>query len=179
MSIPAIPFGERVVSWKTVWQRLYPSDEGESHDDEAASEMHRLRGLVIGQAAETEFVLGQILCLLDPAAKIDRPSGSLLYDIRAKLDPDDATRCDGDLQTVDDAIKRRNRVVHSVAAIGSVWVSYARGWGGEWVPVISILGYDEYNESDLMSDLVSQQQATVAAIQVWRGLEAAAESAGP
>ena len=46
-----LPFGERAVSWHTVWDRLYP-DFLDPHDDGSAAEMHALRGLVIAQCAE-------------------------------------------------------------------------------------------------------------------------------
>lgn len=51
-------FGEAAVSWHSVWDRLYPEYMDAPHDDAAASEMHRLRGLVMAQCAETETVLG-------------------------------------------------------------------------------------------------------------------------
>jgi hypothetical protein len=159
------PYGEKVVSWTTVWDVLYPEDAGDPHDDQAAAEMHRLRGLVIAQAAETESVLGQILRRLDSRVKVHRPAGNLLRDVRTKLDNIDLERHEHDLGVVDAAIRRRNRIVHSVVTIGSSWVPYSTG-GGERQPVISLLGTDEYNESDLMQDLVLQQEATAAAVRV-------------
>ena len=165
MATHECPYGEKAVSWTTVWDVLYPEDAGDPHDDQAAAEMHRLRGLVMAQAAETESVLGQILKRLDPRVKVRRPAGNLLRDVRTKLNKIDLERHERNLATVDAAIRRRNRVVHSVVTIGSSWVSYSTG-GGEWQPVISLLGTDEYNESDLMQDLVLQQQATAAAVRV-------------
>ena len=125
------PYGEKVVSWTTVWDVLYPEDAGDPHDDQAATEMHRLRGLVMAQAAETESVLGQILKRLDSRVNVHRPAGNLLRDVRTKLDKVDAERHEHDLGVVDAAIRRRNRVVHSVVTIGSSWVPYSTG-GGEW-----------------------------------------------
>jgi hypothetical protein len=165
MSAREYPYSERVVSWTTVWDGLYPEDAGDPHDDEAAAEMHRLRGLVMAQAAETESVLGQILKRLDPRAKVHRPAGNLLRDVKTKLNDIDLNRHEHDLGVVDAAIRRRNWAVHSVVTIGSSWVPYSGG-GGEWQPVISLLGTEEYNESDLMQDLVLQQEATAAAVRV-------------
>ena len=64
---------------------------------------------------------------------------------------------------VEQAIKRRIRVVHDCAHIGSVWRDYATG-GGEWVPVMSFLGTEEYGEHDLVDDLALQQDATGQAV---------------
>ena len=55
------PYGEQVVSWHTVWDRLYPEDADAPHDDDEAAAMHRLRGLVMAQGAEVEAVLGLIV----------------------------------------------------------------------------------------------------------------------
>jgi hypothetical protein len=111
------PYGEKVVSWTTVWDVLYPEDAGDPHDDQAATEMHRLRGLVMAQSAETESVLGQILKRLDSKVNIRRPAGNLLREVRTKLDEVDAKRHQHDLGVVDAAIRRRNRVVHSVVTL--------------------------------------------------------------
>jgi hypothetical protein len=159
------PYGERVVSWTTVWDALYPEDGGDPHDDQAAAEMHRLRGYVMAQAAETESVLGQILKRLDSRVNVHRPAGNLLRDVRTKLNEVVAERHGHDLGVVDSAIRQRNRVVHSVVTIGSSWVPYSTG-GGEWQPVISFLGADECDESVLRQDLVLQQEATAAAVRV-------------
>lgn len=79
-------FGERVVSWETIWDKLFPEDAGDPHDDVAAAEMHRLRGLVMAQGAETEAVLGAIVKCLDPTADIERrTAGQLLRDVRRLL----------------------------------------------------------------------------------------------
>jgi hypothetical protein len=58
---PRPVFGGRAISWRTVWNALFP-DPGEApHDDSLAADMHRLRGLVMAQACETETVLGAYL----------------------------------------------------------------------------------------------------------------------
>jgi hypothetical protein len=119
----------------------------------------------MAQAAETESVLGQILKRLDSSVKVNRPAGNLLRDVRSKLNKIDLELHEHDLGIVGAAIRRRNRVVHSEVTIWSTWAPYATG-GGEWVPAISLLGADECNESDLMKDLVLQQEATAAAVRI-------------
>lgn len=166
-----LPYGERVVSWTTVWDSLYPEDVGDPHDDKAAAEMHRLRGLVMAQAAETEDVLGHILRFLDAKAKIDQPAGRLLRDIKKRVGDGRDVRYEQDLDVVDAAIKKRNFSVHSAVTIGSSWVPYATG-GGEWQPVISLMGGDEYDEVKLRQDLALQQEATAAAVRVMRAMSA-------
>jgi hypothetical protein len=78
-------FGETAVSWMTVRDRLLPEDSFDPHNDAKASEMHRLRGLVMAQAAETEEVLGMISKRLAPDKRVDMPSGVLLKAIRGAL----------------------------------------------------------------------------------------------
>lgn len=164
------PFGERAVSWLTVWDHLYPEGANCPHDDAAAAEMHRLRGLVMAQGAETEAVLGLIVKRLDPAADIERrTAGQLLQDIRRLLSARSDARWDENLRTVDRAIKRRNHAVHSQMEIGSPWAPYVTG-GGEWVPVISLMRDKEYDEIDLGRDLALQQEATIAAVRLYYSL---------
>ena len=169
-----LPDGERVVSWTTVWNALYPEEADDPHDDEAAAEMHRLRGLIMAQAAETEDVLGHILRVLDAKAKIDQSAGRLLRDIMKRLGDGRDAEYEQDLNAVDTAIKRRNFSVHSAVTIGSIWVSYSTG-GGEWQPVISLMGGDVYDEVNLREDLACQQEATAAAVRVLRALSAGRE----
>ncbi|MBV9140949.1 MAG: hypothetical protein JO115_08515 [Pseudonocardiales bacterium] len=166
-----LPFGERAVSWLTVWDHLYPEGADCPHDDAAAAEMHRLRGLVMVQNAETEAVLGLIVKRLDPAAVgiEQRTAGQLLKDIRRLLSARSDARWDENLRTVDRAIKRRNDAVHSSVEIGSSWAPYVTG-GGEWVPVISLMRGEEYNEINLRADLALQQEATIAAVRLWASL---------
>lgn len=79
-------FGEKTVSWQTVWDHLYPEyDEFElyaPHDDGAASDMHRLRGLVATRCAETEAVLGKIVLHVEESFDIERrTAGQLLHEV--------------------------------------------------------------------------------------------------
>lgn len=166
-----IPYGERAVSWSTILQDLFPMAMDEPHDDECASEMHRLRGLVVAQAAETEDVLGRILRVLDSTVRLDRPAGVLFRAIKAQLTNEECFRHANDLQILADAIKSRNRAVHSSVTIGSSWRDYAAG-GGEWVPVISFLGDELCDESNLLRDLADQQQATMAAVRIFKDVAA-------
>lgn len=176
--MPELPYGERVISWNSVWDRLYPEDVDYPHDDAAAAEMHRLRGLVMAQAAETEAVLGAILRLLNPSTKVrQQPAGALLRDVKALLPAGDDQRHRDALALVHQAVERRNHAVHSPVYIGSSWVPYATG-GGHWEPVISLMRertnleeyLEGYNERDLLADLALQQQATAAAVKVLHDL---------
>jgi hypothetical protein len=47
---------------------------------------------------------------------------------------------------------------------------YATG-GGEWVPVITLMGGEVHDESDLRGDLASQQDATCEAVRILRALD--------
>jgi len=166
---PDPPYGERAVSWTTVWRDLYPEDGVDPHDDEAAAEIHRLRGLVAAQASETEEVLARILRSLDPETRINLSAGQLLGAVRKKLAGRGNPSHEQVLGTVNAAILRRNRVLHDAVTIGSVWREYATG-GGEWQPVIAFLGDDESDEMQLRSDLSLQQEATGAAVRILREL---------
>lgn len=160
------PYGERVVSWRAIHQELAPDLDGEPEFAELAAEMYRLRGLVMAQGAETEAVLGQILSMLDPSTELDtRTAGQLLKVLRQRLPSDFRSRWDAALDEIWRAIKSRNRVVHADVTIGSTWVPYATG-GGEYAPVISLMGGDDYSEAELRGDLVLQQEATVLAVRL-------------
>lgn len=163
-------FEEAAVSWMTVWDRLFPEDTFDPHDDAEASEMHRLRGLVMAQAAETERVLGMISKRLAPDKRVDVPSGVLLKVIRGVLNDQQVNEWSSQLAMIEAAIKRRNRVVHDTIEVGSSWMPYATG-GGEWVPVITLLGDEMHDESDLRDDLANQQDATCEAVRILRALD--------
>lgn len=160
------PYGERVVSWRAVLQELDEDFGDEPEFRQIAGELYRLRGLVMAQCAETEVVLGQILDVLDPSAAHDnQTAGRLLTLLKQGLPADLRSRWAPALVAIREAIRSRNRVVHADVTIGSSWVPYATG-GGEYVPVISIMGRDAYDESDLLRDLVLQQEATVLAVRL-------------
>ena len=133
--------------------------------------MNRLRGLIMVQASDTEAVLGQMLRHLNRSANLQRPAGALLRDINQLLDSDFAEHWAFELDIVEQAIKRRNRVVHDRLDIGAVWREYATGDGGEWVPVVSTLGADEVSEQSLLQDLADQQDATEAAVRIFHALQ--------
>jgi hypothetical protein len=160
------PYGERVVSWRTVLQELETDSGTEPEFEHIAGELYRLRGLVMAQCAETEAVLGQILGVLDPSAARDsRTAGQLLKLLKQRLPAGLRSRWAPALVDIGEAIRSRNRVVHADVTIGSSWVPYATG-GGEYMPVVSMMGHHAYDGSDLLSDLVLQQKATVLAVRL-------------
>jgi hypothetical protein len=73
-------------------------------------------------------------------------------------------------------VKRRNHAVHPPVTIGSDWMPYATG-GGEWVPMISFMSNDCYDEADLRRDLALQQEATAAAVRLFYLLSVGAKGA--
>lgn len=165
-------FGNTVVSWHTVWGGEFPEDEGDRHCDDAAAEMHRLRGLIMAQAAETEAVLEQIVHRLDPSARLGRPTaGRLLWDIRRLLPATALSQWSDTLRLVDRAVERRNHAVHSTVTIGTSWRPYAGSAGGELVPVISLMDDGEYDEQDLWRDMTLQQDATISVVGLLRSLD--------
>jgi hypothetical protein len=159
-------YGEGVVSWEALWERFCPEDTEEPHDDAAAAEMQRLRGLVLGQAAEVESALAMIIRRLGPRVSLDQKTlGQLAGVVRALLGPEGVKAWASQMQAVDRAVKVRNRSAHRPVRIGSSWRPYATG-GGEWVAVISMLGTEMYDEEDLRRDLALQQRATEAAVRI-------------
>jgi hypothetical protein len=159
-------FGERAVSWLTVWDDLHAWEAEEPHDDTDAEQIHRLRGLVMAQGAETEHVLGKIVRHFDPSASIERRwAGRLLKDVRARLSSNGEGAWEEELSLIGRAIDRRNHAVHSTVIIGSSWTPYATG-GGEWTPVISLMKDGEYDECDLRGDLALQREGTAAAVHI-------------
>jgi hypothetical protein len=162
--------GEEFISWQEMWNRMYPmvgvGPEGDvPSGDHLAAEMNRLRGVAIVQAAETEAVLAQILCHLDPSADRALPAGALMAAVKKRLDAQTLVRWSRALSTIDEAIKRRNRVVHDTVRLGYVWREYATG-GGEHVPVISMLGTEDMDEFDFQNILELQREATEYAIEL-------------
>lgn len=164
-------FGEKNVSWQTVLDHLYPEyDEFDlypPHDDDAASDMHRLRGLVATQCAETETVLGKIALHFDKSLNIERrTAGQLLNEVRRLLGPV-KEKWAAELTVIDDAIRRRNHVIHSPVTIASDRIG-----DGDWVPVLSFIGNDIYDEKNLRRDLALQHEATIAAVRLFHSLSA-------
>src|SRR5215470_11692730 len=107
---------EEFISWREMWERMYPM-EGLSSEDNVpsgyydAAEMNRLRGVAIVQAAETEAVIAEILCLLDSSADVARSAGTLLADVKKRLDAHTLDRWSWALDSIGEAIGRRNRLV--------------------------------------------------------------------
>ncbi|MDI3409480.1 hypothetical protein [Streptomyces cavernicola] len=164
-------YGIRALSWTTIQADQYPQHgpDTASWDGTQAAELNRLRGLVVVQAAQTEAVLGMILSRLDPVAPIDQPAGRLLNRIRQKIDGFCDTEWPPALDLIDDAVKRRNRVVHDSPTIGRVWREYATG-GGEWVHVTTTLGDEDCDTTTLVRDLDLQQAATTTAVEILNSL---------
>jgi hypothetical protein len=157
-----------------MWNRMYPTAGVAPEDDTPsgdydATEMNRLRGVSIVQAAETEAVLAVILRCLDPYAIRARPAGVLMAEIKKRLDPHVLDRWSLEISTIEEAIRRRNRLVHDTVTIGYSWFDYSTG-GGEHVPVISLLGEEDIDEFDLQNILEQQKEATQFAVQVFHFL---------
>ncbi|MDY6948932.1 MAG: hypothetical protein SXG53_24830 [Pseudomonadota bacterium] len=123
----------------------------------------------MAQSAETEKVLGMIAKHLAPNKRADVPSGVLVKAIRAASSDQQIRDWSSPLALIEDAIKRRNRVVHDAVEVGSSWMPYTTG-GGEWVPVITLMGGEMVDESDLRNDLASQHEATCEAVRILRAL---------
>jgi hypothetical protein len=162
--------GEEFLSWREMWKRMYPMDGLSPEEDEPsghadATEMNRLRGIAIVQAAETEAVLAEILGILGASAGRAPTAGALLDAIEKQLDAQTLDRWSWELGVIDAAIKRRNRIVHDTVQVGYSWREFATG-GGEHVPVISLLGSEDRDEVDLRNDLDLQRRATRYAIEV-------------
>jgi hypothetical protein len=158
--------GERAVSWRAIYDELEPDLDNEPEFAELAAEMYRLRGLVMAQGAETEAALGQVLSVLDPSTNAPtRTAGQLLNVLRQRLPPDFRSQWDSALDGIERAIKSRNRVVHADVRIGSSWVPYATG-GGEYVPVIGLMGGDGLLGGRSSWRVLLQQEATVLAVRL-------------
>lgn len=157
---PTEPNGAQVISWVTMLAEIAPSDDWTDlwHDDADARELHRLRGLALSQASETENVIAQVLGILDPASRRDRPIGALLKSVEASLSDVLHQQVAGLLQQLTDAITRRNRLAHDSIQIGSAWHDE------QYVPVIALLGAEEVTEDSMLHELALQQSATRAAV---------------
>lgn len=117
----------------------------------------------MAQCCEMESVLGLIVKHLDASVDIKRKTiGQLLNKIQKLLLARSDEKWKESLQIIGRAINRRNHAVHCSVTIGSSWAPYATG-GGEWAPVISLVGIEEYDEIDLRHDLALQQDATISA----------------
>ncbi|QFG22914.1 hypothetical protein [Actinomadura sp. WMMB 499] len=164
-----------VVSWRTLLQeqieregasRTYDYMDQPPAQDHVAAEMHRLRGLVMAQGTETESVLREIVKCLESNLNIEKSTARrLTKDIRRLLSGDDEAFWEYELCLIEEAIDRRNHAVHSEVVIGSSWEDYTTG-GGEWVPVIGLLGKEQYDEVDLQKDFTLQWHATQAAVAI-------------
>ncbi|WP_410648707.1 hypothetical protein [Amycolatopsis sp. cmx-4-54] len=184
---PEPRFGVYSVSWSDAKNQMYPlpDEDGRGQpDDSSADEMNRLRGLIMVQAAETEAVLGEVLLHLDPEAKPGKMmAGSLFNAVWDALLDSDRHYWEYELYWIRQAQKLRNRAVHHRPVVGFSWRDYSSGAGGEWVPVISFLGYEAkkpgeksaipkiYNEQDLLGDLAEQQTAMAFAIEILHRLK--------
>ncbi len=81
-----LPYGESVVSWRTILQELNPDIGPEPEFSHAADDMNRLRGLIMAQCGETEAVLGLILAKVVPTIDPERKTaGQLLECVRQNL----------------------------------------------------------------------------------------------
>jgi hypothetical protein len=162
------PYGERVVSWRTIDQELNPDIGPDPEFSHIAADINRLRGLIMAQCGETEAVLGMILAAVAPTIDPERKTaGQLLACVRQNLPADISARWRVELDQIQLANRLRNQAVHSDVHIGSAWVEYQTG-GGHYEPVISLMRHGEYSETDLLADLAVQQQATVAAVRLLR-----------
>jgi hypothetical protein len=162
--LTSLAYGEKIVSWQTVWDDLYPNEAGDPHGDATAAAMHRLRGLIMAQGAEIEAAIGALVKRLSPDARIDgRTAGWLLKEVKRLLSAHHVHTYSNELRIIGTAINRRNHAVHSPVIIGFSWRDYSTG-GGEWVPVISLMNDATYDEADLLHDLALQQQGTTAAV---------------
>jgi hypothetical protein len=152
------------VSWRTIFQDLDPDPDGVPAFDHEAADIHRLRGLVIAQFAETEAVLERIMATLDPTLDLQNlMAGKLFRLLKKQLPTALKISWQGGLRTISEAIKARNRAVHADVEIGFSWQPYSTG-GGEHVPVISLMGGELYDEQDLRNDFGLEQHATEVAV---------------
>lgn len=166
-------FGERVISAEEIWLRMFPEETGFAQEWAHTQRLHELKGLIVGQAGEVEGQLDQILSLLQSESK-RLTAGQALKSIE-KLLPEAVRKAFSDeLRTLEGAISRRNRIVHDLIQVGYVWADYATG-GGEQVPVISLLGSELCDETDLTRDLAQQQIALEVAVRLVVAIQEALE----
>jgi hypothetical protein len=166
-------FGEQVREWSDILNDVYwrPSEDGRGEPGGYdTSDMQRLRGLIMVQAAETEAVLGCILRKLDPQARPGTMmAGALLKKIWEELSNPNKVTWQSHVRQIRKAQKRRNHAVHNRVNTGYTWAEYATG-DGEWVPVITTMGDESCDERELSHDLALQQSSTVLAIEMLHGL---------
>ncbi|TCO49676.1 hypothetical protein EV192_11442 [Actinocrispum wychmicini] len=167
-------FGEQVREWSDILDGVYWRSSEDGRGDPGGydtSDMQRLRGLIMVQAAETEAVLGRILCKLDTQASPGKMmAGVLLKKIWEKLSDPNKITWQSHVCQIRKAQKRRNHVVHNRVDTGYGWVEYATGDGGEWIPFITTMGDELCDGRELSHDLALQQSSTVLAIEILHGL---------
>ena len=190
-------YRETVLSWRTVLtsllERTDQSDDLQPNDDfhdyEAyherfensendgfAQECHRLRGLVLCQGSEMEDALREVVSRLDPSINIRGIRADVLVtQIRIKASAELIADWTQRLELIDSAIDRCDHAAHHPLRVGSVWMDYATGDGGEFVPVISYTDDgEEYGEQEYEQDLVLEQEATLAAVEMLQDLDSTA-----
>ncbi|MFH8257640.1 hypothetical protein [Streptomyces roseolus] len=166
-----LPYGERVVGFPEVAEEFLDRPYGDPEDpphDPGAPDYHRLRGLILAQGTEIEAAMGKILSILDPAAQL----GNLTFyrrimRVRELIAPAPGSAQDVDLNAIDTARDRRNRIVHEPIVTCYNYVRYLTGGGGEWVPVLTVQGRDEVDHRTLCDDLALQQEAMRATARLW------------
>lgn len=83
------------------------------------------------------------------------------FSTRQRLDEQRRSHWSAGLDLIYGAIKRRNEAVHRPVEVASSWVPYSTGDGGDWVPVITLMCDQEYDEQNLRRDLALQHRATL------------------
>lgn len=159
-----------VESYRSVIEQLYPeyfaSSELEPHLDVRAVRMNELRGLILGQSTQMENALLKLMDARGIEVRQPRTAGNIVKAVHAHFEKQLNSALADDREVLDVAVLVRNRVAHDHIEIGSLWRDYGTG-GGEWVPVISLLGAEEYDEKDMLEDLEILKAATRAAVRVW------------
>jgi hypothetical protein len=75
-----------------------------------------------------------------------------------------------EIDTISNAIRARNHAAHSAITIHYTRVEYADGSGGHYEAVLSLMGKEEYDELNLLTDLALQQEATEAVVRIFQAV---------
>ncbi|MGW0324779.1 hypothetical protein [Nocardia sp. NPDC003183] len=156
-----------VLSWDIVYREevkarnpdesLPDDDEPDQYYESLDSRMIRLRGVIMTQSTEMELGLAQVLRFFEPEADLSKATaGGLLSRVRKVMLQSGIQEFDDDLDLLRSAVDKRNAVAHEMIRMG-----YSRlGPNAPMEVVISLLGAEEYDDGDLLSDLVLLREAT-------------------
>ncbi|MFB6700881.1 hypothetical protein [Streptomyces rubiginosohelvolus] len=171
-------YGERVMKADSILPLLnaeYAEEYGFPVHGNATRYNH-LRGLIVGQCIETDFILNAVLYEVAPhVKKVTRTAGQLHGAVRDQLKAAEGSDTAKYLDTIKKAVDNRNRFGHEAVNV-VIMVHGTPPAPGEPVygerselvrSEMAFLNGEPVTEEGLLSYLDLQQEATTAATHIW------------